>query len=165
MQKITTVERNKHYTLSEVVQLVIQGNEKYSELLNKEIVIHSTILVDYETEQQIPLLALLNNICANAVEAISTTGKISIKVYEESALTWFIIKDTGGGISKEDHGIVFEPGYTTKFNDSGVAATGIGLSHVKEIITTLEGQVQIESFDKGTTFKVNIPTENIRKGG
>lgn len=165
LQKITTVERNKHYTLSEVVQLVIQGNEKYSELLNKEIIIHSTILVDYDTEQQIPLLALLNNICANAVEAISTTGKISIEVCEESELTWFIIKDTGGGISKEDHGIVFEPGYTTKFNDSGVAATGIGLSHVKEIITTLEGQVQIESFDKGTTFKVNIPTENIRKGG
>ena len=56
-------------------------------------------------------------------------------MYEESHYTWFIIKDTGKGISKEDQAIVFEPGYTTKFNDSGVAATGIGLSHAKEIIT------------------------------
>ena len=165
LQKITTVKRDKYYFLSEIVQLVIQANEKYSELLKKEIVINSTISIDFETEQQIPLLALLNNICANAVEAISSTGEINIDVYEESDQTWFIIQDNGNGISKDDLEIIFEPGYTTKFNDSGVAATGIGLSHVKEIINTLEGQVQIESLDKGATFKVNIPTENIRKGG
>ena len=49
--------------------------------------------------------------------------------------------------------IIFEPGYTTKFNDHGVAATGIGLSHVQEIIHTLEGRIQIETSEKGTIFK------------
>ncbi|MFJ7828129.1 sensor histidine kinase [Psychrobacillus sp. NPDC096623] len=163
LQKITKAKREKYYFLSEVVQLVIQANEKYSELLKKEIVIHCIFSIDFETEQQIPLLALLNNICANAVEAIASTGEIDIAVYEESDKTWFIIKDTGKGISIDDQSIVFEPGYTTKFNDSGVAATGIGLSHAKEIITTLEGKVQIESSDKGAVFKINIPTKNIRR--
>ncbi|SDN87466.1 two-component system, sensor histidine kinase YcbA [Psychrobacillus sp. OK028] len=163
LQKITKVKREKYYFLSEVVKLVTQANEKYSELLKKEIVIQCTFSIDFETEQQIPLLALLNNICANAVEAISSTGEINIDVYEESDKTWFIIKDTGKGISMDDQEIVFEPGYTTKFNESGVAATGIGLSHAKEIITTLGGKVQIESSEKGAVFKINIPTKNIRR--
>ena len=77
--------------------------------------------------------------------------------------TYFIIKDSGKGIPKEDISIIFEPGYTTKFNDQGVAATGIGLSHVQEIIQTLEGQIQIETSGNGTIFQIQIPTENIRK--
>ena len=163
LQKVTKVKREKRYSLSEVVQLVIQANEKYSELLKKEIVIQFSASIDYETEQQIPLLAILNNICANAVEAIPWTGKIYIEIVEKSDTTWFVIKDSGIGISGDDLAIIFEPGYTTKFNDSGVAATGIGLSHVKEIITTLEGQVQIESSEKGSIFKVGLPTKNIRR--
>lgn len=163
LQKVTKAKREKYYVLSEVVQLVIQANQKYSELLKKEIVIHSTTSIDFETEQQIPLLALLNNLCANAVEAISSTGEINIDVHEVSDKTCFIIKDTGIGISVDEQAFVFEPGYTTKFNNSGVAATGIGLSHVKEIINTLEGEIQIESSEEGAIFKINIPTKNIRK--
>ena len=79
----------------------------------------------------------MNNLTANAVESIEQKGKIDIDVLEESAHTYFIIKDSGKGIPEEDVSIIFEPGYTTKFNDHGVAATGIGLSHVQEIIQTL----------------------------
>lgn len=163
LEKITKAKREKHYFLSEVLQLVIHANGKYSELLKKQIVIHSTISIDFETEQQIPLLGLLNNVVANAVEAIFYKGEIYIDVYEESYNTWFVIKDTGKGISKEEQAIVFEPGYTTKFNDQGVAATGIGLSHTQEIIHTLEGHIQINSLEKGVVFKVNIPTKNLRR--
>ena len=163
LEKITKAKREKYYFLSEVLQLVIHANEKYSELLKKQIVIHSTISIDFETEQQIPLLALLNNVVANAVEAIFHNGDIYIDVYEESHNTWFVIKDNGKGISKEDQVIVFEPGYTTKFNDQGVAATGIGLSHTQEIIHTLEGYTQINSLEKGVVFKISIPTKNLRR--
>ncbi|QUG43628.1 ATP-binding protein [Psychrobacillus sp. INOP01] len=163
LEKITKVKREKRYFLSEILQLVIHANEKYSELLKKRIVIHSTIAIDFETEQQIPLLAILNNLVANAVEAIFYVGDIYIDMYEESHNTWFVIEDTGKGISNEDQAIVFEPGYTTKFNDQGVAATGIGLSHTKEIILTLEGHIHIISPEKGVIFKVNIPTKNLRR--
>lgn len=163
LEKITKTKREMHYFLSEVLQLVIHANEKYSELLKKQIVIHSTISIDFETEQQIPLLAILNNLVANAVEAILYDGEIYIDMYEEFHHTWFVIKDTGKGISKEDQAIVFEPGYTTKFNDQGVAATGIGLSHTQEIIQTLEGHIDITSLEKGVIFKISIPTKNLRR--
>jgi len=106
----------------------------------------------------------LNNLSANGVEAIAEKGNIDIEVNEEVEFISFIIKDSGNGIPEEDLSIIFEPGYTTKFNDHGVAATGIGLSHVHEIVQTLHGQIKVESqTGEGTTFHIMLPTENIRK--
>jgi two-component system sensor histidine kinase YcbA len=163
LTKITLRERDDHLFLSDVLNLVVMANEKYSELLKKKIMFHSHITIDFQTDQQIPLLALYNNLTANAVEAINEKGEIHFELFEESEHTFFVIKDTGKGIPKEDVSIIFEPGYTTKFNEQGVAATGIGLSHVEEIIHRLEGQIQIETREEGTVFRISIPTKNIRK--
>ncbi|WP_394238439.1 ATP-binding protein [Niallia oryzisoli] len=163
LTKLSVEKMQKKLNLSDVLSLVLIANERYSELLKKKIHFHKKITVDYETDQQIPLLALLNNLAANAVESISEKGEIYFDVFEESANTFFVITDTGKGISEEDVPVIFEPGYTTKFNEHGVAATGIGLSHVKEIVHTLNGQINIETPENGTTFIIQIPTKSIRK--
>lgn len=156
-------EKQEELFLSEILNLVVISNEKYSEWLKKDIVFRLAILADFQTELQIPLLSVLNNITANAVESITDNGEIQIDLFEESTNTVFMIKDTGKGIPKEDVGIIFEPGYTTKYNQHGVAATGIGLSHVQEIVRTLEGKVQIQAQDQGTVFTIYIPTNKLRK--
>lgn len=163
LQNITEGKKEKALFLSDVLHLVIHANEKYSELLKKTIHFQFSASIDFETDQQIPLLALLNNITANAVEAIMEKGEIHIQVYEESMYTCFSIKDSGKGIPKEDLSIVFEPGYTTKYTELGVAATGIGLSHVQEIVQSLEGKIQVISLHTGTIFQIQIPSSNIRK--
>lgn len=163
LTKITEQKKDAHLLLSDVLHLVVNANENYSEMLKKSISFHFTSSVDFETDLHIPLLALLNNLTANAVESIKNKGNIILAVFEESEQTCFIIKDSGKGIPKEDVSIIFEPGYTTKFNDHGVAATGIGLSHVQEIIQTLKGNIQLELPGEGTIFHIRIPTKNIRK--
>lgn len=163
LTKITVQKEDAHLYLSNVLNFVVTANEKYSELLNKNIAFHFSTSIDFETDQQIPLLALLNNITANAVESIVDNGKIELTISEQSGQICFVIKDSGKGISKEDASIIYEPGYTTKFNDQGVAATGIGLSHVVEIISLLEGQIQMDSSAEGTIFQIQIPTHTIRK--
>ncbi|KAA2301777.1 ATP-binding protein, partial [Clostridioides difficile] len=63
--------------------------------------------------------------------------------------------------------VIFEPGYTTKFNEVGIAATGIGLSHVRDIVQSLAGQIKVESAPpraRGTTFRIAIPKINLIKG-
>jgi two-component system, sensor histidine kinase YcbA len=163
LTKITLRKREDHLFLSDVLNLVVMANEKYSELLKKDIFFHVTASIDFETDQQIPLLSLLNNITANAVESIVDKGEIIFEIFEESSYVCFVIKDSGEGIPKEDVAIVFEPGYTTKFNDLGVAATGIGLSHVQEIVQTLGGEIQVETPQIGTIFRILLPTKTIRK--
>lgn len=163
LTKIGEQKKDNIFSLSDVFNLVISANEKYSELLQKKIVLNRNVSVDFQTDQLIPLLALLNNITANAVEAIHEKGDININIEEEQGNTCFVIADSGPGIPKVDLPIIFEPGYTTKFNDHGVAATGIGLSHVQEIVQTLQGQMEVESSENGTIFKIKIPTTILRK--
>ncbi|BBP86859.1 hypothetical protein BsIDN1_04770 [Bacillus safensis] len=40
--------------------------------------------------------------------------------------------------------IVFDPGYTSKFDAFGTPSTGIGLSYVRELVQELGGHIQIE---------------------
>ncbi|MBS4209135.1 ATP-binding protein [Bacillus sp. FJAT-50079] len=160
-----SIQNNKDvFSLSDVLHFVVTANEKYCKLLGKATTVTLLMHTDFETDQQVPLLALLNNLVANAVESITNNGHVDIHIFEELTYTHFVIKDSGKGIPSEDFSIIFEPGYTTKFNDQGVASTGIGLSHVREIVQTLEGSIQVNSSNDGTTFHVQIPTKNIRKG-
>jgi two-component system, sensor histidine kinase YcbA len=163
LSKITVQKTNDELSLSDVLEFVISANEKYSDMLGKKITFYLTMSTNFQTHQHIQLLALLNNLTANAVEAITEKGSIEIDIFEEQELVSFSIKDNGKGIPEEDLSIIFEPGYTTKFNDLGVAATGIGLPHVLEIVETLHGKIQVEPQTLGTVFQIQIPIDNIRK--
>lgn len=163
LSKIYVQKRNDSVFLSDVLGFVVAANQNYSELLKKKITFNLSIAVDFKTDKQIPLLALLNNIVANAVEAVEKEGSIRLNIFEDSEYTRFIVQDTGKGIFTEDLPLIFEPGYTTKYSDQGVAATGIGLSHVQEIIHNFQGQIQVESSAQGTVFTIQIPTREIRK--
>ncbi|WP_338752633.1 sensor histidine kinase [Bacillus sp. FJAT-52991] len=163
LSKISVQERNERVLLSDICVFVISANENYSELLKKKIIFDVSLSIDFETDQQIPLLALLNNLTANAVEAIEKTGEINLKVFGDSMFIYFVVKDSGKGIPPEDLSLIFEPGYTTKYSDQGVAATGIGLSHVQDVVHHLHGEIQVRSSSDGTVFTVQIPTIRIRK--
>ena len=163
LSKITMEKRDNPLFISDILHLVVSANEKYSEFLKKTITFHINIEIDFETNEQIPLLAILNNLTSNAVEATEKQGVIEVHAKEVSANICFVIKDTGKGIRKEDVSLVFEPGYTTKYNEHGFAATGIGLSHVKAILEKLEGRIDLESSKLGTVFTILIPQEQLRK--
>ncbi|MFS0576931.1 sensor histidine kinase [Sporosarcina sp. 179-K 3D1 HS] len=163
LSKLTKQEKTDAFYLSELLEIVVSANTKYSELLQKNCRIQTGMDTNFETDQHIPLLALLNNLTTNAIESIDREGDITIEISEEVEDTIFTISDSGKGIPLEDNNLIFEPGYTTKFNEQGVASTGIGLSHVMAIVESLEGHIQMGSMEIGTRFQVRIPTKNIRK--
>ena len=152
------------FVLSELLHYIEEGNRKYAELLGKDIQFNTCIDFDFQTKEHIALLALLNNLSANAVEAIEGQGIISIAIGRQEDNTVITVCDNGQGISQADISVIFEPGYTTKFNIDGVAATGIGLSHVAELVEKLKGSITVDSNDQYTTFKIIIPTQTIQTG-
>ena len=143
---------------------VLDGNKKYSKLLIKDIQFNLLLKYDCRTDEPITLLALLNNLTANAVEAIPTKGTITIEINQQADVIVFCVSDTGIGIAKENLSIIFEPGYTTKYDDEGVAATGIGLSHVAALVTKLNGTVSVDLAQGETKFIIKIPTQTIQTG-
>ena len=162
---MTMHKTGEYYKLSDVINLVEVANEKYGAMLGRNVMFHVEQSVDFYTNQHIPLLAVLNNIVANGIEALEGQGTIELTIFEKDHNVYFIIQDDGKGIPQEDLDIIFEPGFTTKYNEQGVAATGIGLSHVLEVIQTLQGHIKVELPQQGTSFIVDIPMQMILQKG
>jgi two-component sensor histidine kinase len=162
LSKITKTKTNDYFLLSDLLGYIIEANKNYALLLNKSI--HFTIQSssDFHTKKYISLMAILNNLIANAIEAIQKEGQITLSVLSNSEDIQFIVTDNGSGIDEALLPIIFDVGYTSKYNEQGQASTGIGLSHTKTIIENLHGSISVES-DEFTTFTVTIPTDQLRE--
>ena len=93
---------------------------------------------------------VIENICKNAVDAMSGKGKLTIKLTEEKNYVTIDVTDTGKGIAKNSWRSVFDPGYTTKER-----GWGLGLSLAKRIVTEYhKGKIYVahSELGKGTTF-------------
>ncbi len=101
------------------------------------------------------------NVLVNAVQAIQGKGEIHIKTYPEGELCVIEIRDTGGGIPKENLERIFDPGFTTKGVGVG---TGLGLSIVHQILQDHGASAEVESeLGQGTRFRVKLPLRLPRK--
>ncbi|MEK3875153.1 ATP-binding protein [Paenibacillus sp. FSL M7-0420] len=163
--KLVEREVNGDMPLSGILRFAVKSNAKYAEMLGKDIKFHIHITSDYTTDSYIPLLTLLNNLTANAVEVIQGTGSIHLNAYEQDGMTILTVNDSGTGIGKRDLDLLFEPGFTTKFDEEGIAATGIGLSHVRDIVNMFEGSITVQpvSHTGGAMFQITVPSIKLRK--
>ena len=95
------------------------------------------------------------NLCKNAVDAMSGSGKIDIFVIDGENKVDIEVVDTGKGISKNQFKSVFKPGFTTKKR-----GWGLGLSLAKRIVEEYhKGRIYVKSSEigVGTTFKIELP--------
>ena len=162
LSKITNTKYETNFLLSDLLSFVIEANENHANRLNKSIQFTVICPDDFKLKEHIALLAILNNLMANAVEAIESSGFITLSVSIQNDETTFIIEDNGIGIDAAFLPIVFDVGYTSKFNKQGQASTGIGLSHTKTIIENLQGSIDVTS-NETTIFVIAIPTKNLRQ--
>lgn len=98
---------------------------------------------------------VLENLFKNAVDAMGSTGTISVKILRGSGSKVFLdISDTGKGIPPSILPSVFKPGFTTKKR-----GWGLGLALAKRIIELYhEGRIFVKSSDEshGTTFRIEL---------
>ncbi|SFG53195.1 ATP-binding protein [Oribacterium sp. WCC10] len=99
---------------------------------------------------------ILLNLSKNAYDAMENSEKrilrVELKTEGEEAV--LMVSDTGCGIPTETIEQIFEPFYTTKGSRQG---TGLGLSVVKNIVTSMGGRLVVRSSDEGTTFSMYFP--------
>ena len=97
---------------------------------------------------------VIENLCKNAVDAMSGEGSITITVSDGSGRTAIEVSDTGKGIPKKNIGNVFRPGFTTKKR-----GWGLGLSLAKRIVEEYHhGRIFVKSSEpgRGKTFRIEL---------
>lgn len=116
--------------------------------------------LQFDTNIEIPIFInkhlfewVIENLCKNAVDAIDGSGEISICIGDDKKHVFIDISDSGKGIDKKLHKVIFRPGYTSKKR-----GWGLGLSLAKRIISEYhKGELFVKSSSpEGTTFRIKL---------
>jgi len=131
---------------------------------NKSIHIHTHIPEGTNVfADKFMLLSVLRNLISNAIKFTPKNGDIRIGVnmieYDGKRFTKISVKDTGVGISAEDHVTIFDIGQNiSKSGTENETGTGMGLPICYEFVTKHGGNMWFESEPgKGATFYFTLP--------
>lgn len=109
---------------------------------------------------------IMNNLLSNAFKFTQKGDTVAVEVkqlsFREQIKYQIVVRDTGLGMSKEFLPKIFEPyARETRFSAGQVMGTGLGMPIVKNLVTQMSGQIQVESqLGKGTTFTVELPFQS-----
>ena len=103
------------------------------------------------------LSQIVANLLSNAVKYSDRNSTVLLKLNKCNILTWSIqVTNKGAGIAKEKLSVIFDQFVTNKQNRY-TEGTGLGLYIVKNMVHTLGGDIQAESFPGGdTTFTIKL---------
>lgn len=156
--------QTKYLSIKDILNIVRDNLNNLA--LQQKKKIYVTISYDkiFITSDFYTIISILNNLTVNSLEAIVAYGKIEIKASLQDDCVKIEVIDTGEGIIKDKYELIFNIGYTTKYDVfTGKMATGVGLSHVKQLIDEhYGGTIDIESEPNVMTkFTILIPKNKI----
>lgn len=153
--------------LKDIFTILEESTKRVLEIEGKDIELIFKCESNCRTQKHYALISILRNLVNNSIEAleqVSHKGKITVKHYKEKDNHIFEISDNGIGIKEEDKKIIFNPGFSNKFNSStGDIYRGLGLTLVKDVTKNyFGGKISLESnLNKGTVFTIEIPKNNL----
>jgi len=128
----------------------------------------SQVLVD-----EVKLFEIVNNLVANALK-FTRAGFVELCVHLSlsspsqfpKATLHIQVSDSGPGIAQGDLDKVFVPFFQVDGGpDRRAGGIGLGLSIVKDLVTALSGEIQVESTPGvGAVFRVTLPVELVERG-
>lgn len=144
--------------VAEVIEDVLRFQDK--ELTDRGLVVGADLPANIPVimADRNQLKQVFFNLVKNAMEAMTTGGKLAIGVRADDDSVFIRIADTGAGIKTEDLARLFSPYHTTK---SG--GHGLGLMIVQRIMRDHGGHVGIESKEGvGTVVTLQFPQRHRR---
>ncbi len=111
---------------------------------------------------QIRIKQALFNLMSNAIKYTDKGGEVtlaaSIETKEGEEFVRLVVKDSGVGISEDEHEAVFDKFYRTTAASRKSSGTGLGLAMVKSFVELHGGYLQLDSKEgEGTSFACIIP--------
>ncbi len=105
---------------------------------------------------------LISNLVDNAIKYGKEHGHVLVELKRDENEVKIIVKDDGIGIPPESLDRIFERFYRVdKSRSKELGGTGLGLSIVKHAALYHGGKVSVDSSDKGSTFTVILPFNEV----
>lgn len=106
---------------------------------------------------------ILINLIANAVK-FTESGSVTLQVSYKNEVGHFVVQDTGPGISKSNHELIFKPfERVSNLNNASVPGTGLGLTISRALADLMGGDIDLASeVGKGSTFKLSLMMPRIQ---
>ena len=155
-------EDNDRMSFKDIIFIIQSNYKRYMDRNKKDIQLYVTVDDNLYISKYYSIFTLLNNLITNAIDAIDETGYI--KIHQNIENDFFVVNviNNGEPINVDLFPLLFNPGFTTKYDEvTGNSSTGIGLSHVKNIVDELKGNIEVVSKDY-TKFTISIPLESLR---
>ncbi|MGM0380087.1 MAG: ATP-binding protein, partial [Bacillota bacterium] len=151
-------------TFKQLISIVEKNSKKMIFNLEKDIDLKFFIQKDFVIKNYYSFLTIINNLIINSIESIEEEGIISLNQKMTKDYLYIEVKDNGPGILKKDLEVIFNSGFTTKYDkETGKMSSGIGLNHVRNIVNNVfNGEIKVDSVvDEYTLFTVKIPRDNL----
>lgn len=118
--------------------------------------LHLHLEGDVLIEEYYDFFIVLNNLIINAYQA--GAKEITVELTARNRRVSMVVSDDAGGIPKEILSCIFNPGFSTKFDEqTGAPSPGLGLCHVQDIVNKWGASIEVISNEPiGTTFHIEI---------
>lgn len=102
---------------------------------------------------------IVSNLVENGLRYTPEGGTVSVRVSSTADEAIVEVEDSGPGIDSEDLPRVFDRLYVAqRYEAVRPEGSGLGLSIVKELVTAMDGEVEVDSEPgRGTTVTVRVP--------
>lgn len=146
------------FSLSNLMEQLTSMMEVQAEQHQVQFVYEAQINHEWLQGDAIRLRQVLTNLLSNAFKFTPKDGFVWLKIQEISsdvnhAEFYFVVKDTGIGIAKEDQEKIFGAFEQLGSNFSKLQGTGLGLPISYNIVELMGGKLQLESQpDVGSSF-------------
>lgn len=149
--KIITVNNIIHDVFDQLKKISMSKKQK---LIIEKISTNQRISADPKL-----IFEIINNIVSNAIKYTPIAGVIRISSFYKKDRVYIVVKDNGYGISRKDHGKVFQKFFRGEnIVSHNIEGTGLGLYISKSIAEEMNGQLTFTSIlNKGTTFYLSFP--------
>lgn len=124
--------------------------------LSKQVQVSEKLYVMGNEEQ---LYRLISNLIANAIQATSSGGKVTVFLEKSELYAMIKIQDTGVGIAVEHQQRIFDRFYRVDRDRSRTSGgSGLGLAIAIAIARAHKGNIHVQSLPGlGSTFTVRLP--------
>ncbi|MGF6376890.1 two-component system sensor histidine kinase YcbA [Clostridiales Family XIII bacterium PM5-7] len=156
--------------MKEIVSILHQDIQEQIKEEHRDIQFYTTVRENLQISDHFSMMSVLRNLALNSLDSIGgkRNGEIHLVVDvdrdmgpEEAYI--ITVRDNGGGIKEEDIDIIFDPGFSTKFDDTGDINRGVGLTLVRDLVREkFHGDITVDSVDgEYATFCVRIPKHSL----